>query len=122
MFRARLDISGIEAMCGRLLDASDAEMEAFVERSGEKIAESAKQAHPFQNRTNTLEDSIDAIEPSGRARDGSLLGGAHATAPYASFVNARPEFEFMHLGYRFVVGRILSDFASVPARTGARTR
>lgn len=122
MFRVRINIAGIEARCARLLDATDAEMEAFVARSGEKIAESAKQTHPFQNHTNTLEDSIDAIEPTGRSREGSLLGGAHATAPYASFVNNRPEFEFMKLGYRFVVGQLRSDFASVAPRAGSRTR
>lgn len=97
----RFNIPAIKRETQRLSRALDRQLEHAMLLAGEKIAESARQTHPYQNRTGNLEASTQAIEPTGTFSEGTLEGGAHATMHYASYVDEMPDFAFMNPAYLF---------------------
>lgn len=109
MLGVALRLVGVDAEVHRLEDALDSELLSALARVGERIAAEAKQTHPFQNRTRTLERSIAGVEPTGHFLAGTLVGGVEATAPYAEYVNARPEFEFLNLAFGLVRAEVDND-------------
>lgn len=85
----RASLSNLEDLEAALLDG----VEAGVRRAAETIAFAAKADHPYTDRTTTLTNSIEAVEPT---RSGSEVRGAVvAEAPYASYLEARAEYAFL---------------------------
>jgi hypothetical protein len=107
MFKARL--KGVAEVFGALERDVDRELFRAFEREGRRVAEEAKRVHPFQNRTGDLEDSIAPLAVSGRASENSLEGGVVALMDYASFVNDRPEFEFLELAFNLTRSEFEQD-------------
>ena len=85
----RASLSDLQDLEAALLDG----VEAGVRRAAETIAFAAKADHPYTDRTTTLTNSIEAVEPT---RAGSEVRGAVvAEAPYASYLEARAEYAFL---------------------------
>ena len=78
-----------------LVDALDDELESCVLRVSVDVAFTARAIHGFVNRTGTLEASIEALDPTGAFSRDTLQGGVAASAPYAEFVEQRPDLAFL---------------------------
>lgn len=114
------ELSGVPEACDALSAAIEEEVREAAERSAKLIADSIRQTHPFQNRSHALEDSIAPVGPRGSFLGGRMEFGADATARYAGYVNARPEFEFMQLGYLLVRNEVDAEFDAACDRAAVR--
>jgi hypothetical protein len=116
MIRFTFDASALDAALGALPRAVDAEFRAVVRRGGRRIAETAKRAHAWQNRTGRLERSITSLDATGDITAGSLRGGAVAGMPYAGYLERRPEFAFMEPALEASIPFIEEDAAAALER------
>lgn len=119
--RGSFNIPEVERRLDRLGDAMDQALSEAVRLAGNRIAESARQTHPYTNRTGNLQASTQAIEPSGSFRAGTLEGGVEATEFYAEFVDAMPDYEFLRPAYlyeREEVDQIFQQALEYAARVG----
>jgi len=87
--RATLTGQGLDGLDDALFDG----IEEGVRRAGRVVAHAAKAEHPYTDRTTVLTESIEPIEPT-RVGD-EVRGGAVAEAPYASYLERRPEYAFL---------------------------
>lgn len=72
-------------------EIEDEMREVFV-TGAQRTAQTVRAIHPWQNRTGILEGSIEALRPTGRVFAGTLQGGIAMGAPYASFLEAQPQW------------------------------
>lgn len=85
----RANLSDLDDLEAALLEG----IEDGVRRAAETIAFAARAEHPYTDRTTTLTNSIEAVEPT-RSGD-EVRGAVVAEAPYASYLEARPEYAFL---------------------------
>lgn len=95
--------------------ALDREVFLAVWRHAEAVAEYARGNHVFQNRTGTLEGSIQAKAPTGSFSDGTLEVEVVADADYAEFVVARTGDDFLANAAAALESQLEADLAAAVA-------
>lgn len=91
MLGATLTLTGLDV----LAEGVDHAVDAGLGQVGERVAQEARTNHPYQNRSGDLQASTQALEPSGRATDGTARVDVVALEDYASYLEDRPEFAFL---------------------------
>lgn len=98
----------------------DHEVSLALWRHAENVAQYARGNHVFQNRTGTLEASIQAGSPAGTFSDGTLEIEVRADAPYAEHVVARTGDDFVANAADALQGVLERDLAAVVAAALSR--
>ena len=114
------DVSAVQAGIRRLRESVEHEMREAARRSSQRLAQQARQDHPYQNRTGTLERSTIAVPPSGSFLAGTLQTAAVGNTPYASYLEARGEFAFLQPAWRAVEGQVDYDLQTALGRAAVQ--
>lgn len=101
MYSLSFQLAGVAAFVRDLETGVERELRRALLRVGDDTAAVARATHPYRNRTGRLEGSTEGYSVLyGSPWDGSLTGGVVAATPYASFVDAKPAFEFLGPAWR----------------------
>lgn len=89
----------------------DSGMHKAVEAAAKIEAEQAVRSHPYTDRIGTLTASIEAQRASGSFMHRNLYCEVTASAPYAGYVAAKPQFEYLESAFTAAQSSIESAMA-----------
>jgi hypothetical protein len=96
------DVAPLVGALRALPRALDSTIEAAVRRGGQLVADQARGAHDYTDRTGLLTRSIHPMAVDGAFSHDDLTGGAGAVTYYASFVEDGTRRMHVRHGYGFL--------------------
>lgn len=93
--RITLDLGSVQAEVERLELALNQQVAQALRAITGRVAEEARNTHPYQNRTGLLESQTRPGALTGTFLNGDLEALVLGDTPYGEFLEERPEYAFL---------------------------